>query len=279
MHENVKNSLPVTSHDREGGDRHPCQPEGGRPTAEGRPQPDAPGGRDPGAPGTPDSGPDGEAPEEHGCPLPLDTWAFLFRCAQRGNENWDEEVPDYPLMHFELLVLARYWAKDVLMTELDIFYDGDSADFDWRLPSCAKGRLGLIAAVLGPDAVREAFAEVEAEARRRMSAEEWRVFTEGGDEKWDQVHERVCEESHYLDRKRRDKEALERAFAHLRDHPGQVYFDDAGDLWYLSEPFRGSRVPAGRLVLRVTTPRGTSTYVTGYELEKAPEWGPPYGLR
>jgi hypothetical protein len=188
-----------------------------------------------------------------------------------------EEALAYPLTRDELLVLARYWAKETLKAQLYRFFV--AYDYDWRLLAYAPRRLDRIADQLDPDAVRGAVAEAEEEARRGISDEEWRVFTEGTGEEWDRALERAEEDAHYLHRKCLDKETQERAFAHLRDHPGQVYLDEAGDLWWLSEPFRGSGVPAGRLVLRVTIPRGEPTFALGYALEKPPEWCPPYGLR
>jgi hypothetical protein len=322
MDEYVEKDVPVTSRDRERGDRHPRQPEGGRPTAEGTPQPDAPGGggRDPGdraggeappeaaapadgqAPGGPEfeaEGPterDSLAPRGRGTPdavsevgapgqdgrshRPLSVWSFVYGGVDEANAPLREEVSGYPLTRFELRLLARHWAKESLEVDLFKFYYQMSDGPDYRLQAYARHCLDRIADLLGPDVVKGAVAEVVEEARRVMSDEEWRVFTEGGDGEWDQVHVRVCQESSYLDRKCLDKETQERAFAYLRDHPGQVYLDEAGDLWWLSEPSPGGDGrPAGKLVLRVTTPRGESTFALGYALEKPPEWCPPYRLR
>jgi hypothetical protein len=190
-----------------------------------------------------------------------------------------EEVLAYPLTRDELLVLARHWAKEDLDLQLFFFFTGCTGGIECRTMAYAGHRLRRIADLLGLDAVQRAVAEVEEEARRDIGDEEWRGFTGGTEEAWDRAIERTEQDHAYLDRKREDKETLERAFAYLRDHPGQVYFDEAGDLWYLSEPSpSGDGRPAGKLVLRVTIPRGGSAFVTGYELERPPWWTPPYRL-
>jgi hypothetical protein len=231
-----------------------------------------------------------------------DTVAALGHMAAQSNASADDDallLPDddhvnashgqveevcagYQPTRDELFLLARDWAQTRLDIALNSFFYWLSGSIEFRRSSYAAVRLSRLAEVLGEEEVRRAEEEVEAEARRKIGAAHWRIFTEGTPEEKRRVADEVQETSDYLDGKRQDRATQAKALDYLRDHPTGFYLDEAGDLWSLTEwatwatPRAGE--PGERLHLRVTTARGVPAVVTVDAVERRDDRFAPFGL-
>jgi hypothetical protein len=92
------------------------------------------------------------------------------------------ECGAYKFTRYELLLVAGYWAEQILDIELDWFYNRQADGEECRLEAHAEARLDGIAKVIGKAAVEKAIAEVESEHRECMDEEHWRIFAEGTEE-------------------------------------------------------------------------------------------------
>jgi hypothetical protein len=189
------------------------------------------------------------------------------------------ECEGYRPTRYELLCLARYWAKVKLDIALDWFYYESVATDELQRSSDASIRLGRLAEALGEDAVQKAVAAVEEEERQRMGPELWQIFTCDDPEVRRGVAEETFRKSERLRAKQEDAVNREKAFAYLKESPGEVYIDEAGDLWAFTDRYpRAWGEPEGRLLLRLVAPRGNTVLVPDCWLERPAGWVRPYGL-
>jgi hypothetical protein len=190
-----------------------------------------------------------------------------------------EVVHGYRPIRSELKVLAAHWAQARLDVQLDWFYyQMVSSDWNRRADEACR-RLAKIARSAGEDLVRAAVAEVEAKAKHSMGPEMWEIFMSGSKAEREGVSEDIWSELEYHDRKKADAATQAKAFAFLRDNPGRLYFDEAGDMWFWSErPPEWAGGDDGCLLLRFKTSSGGGAFAVGYTLPRPAGWVPPYGL-
>jgi hypothetical protein len=144
----------------------------------------------------------------------------------------------------------------------------------------ALREFGRIEEIVGQAAAQEVIDRVQAEERRRMGEETWRLFTEGDQEERTRWFVRCEEESAYVEGKKADAATCRAALGFLARNPTGVYIDPAGDLWHLAEPSPRVREAApGKLVLSVRTKRGAGTDLPEYTVDRPPGWFAPFGLR
>jgi hypothetical protein len=102
-----------------------------------------------------------------------------------NGEGAVEERGYVPTRH-ELMIIARYWLKEVRTIEFDWFFCGCFGSTDMRVRPYGYRRLRRIEQILGADAIeildREINSEFEAEVGPRL----WKMFLEGEEPERDQ---------------------------------------------------------------------------------------------
>jgi hypothetical protein len=239
-----------------------------------------PGGAADGAPeapladGTPDRPPPAREATAAGADADRDPWLDAEPPAPR-RARAEAFTPDGD----ELRALVRLWSDRRLDLDLEWLLNGSTGGWESRTRAYAGWRLGLIEALLGEGPVQAVVDEAEADARRRLGDETWRVFTAGTDAERARVADATCAEHDRLVAKRDDPAACAAALAALGRAPGGVFLDAAGDLWHLADPPRAFGPPPGRLVLKLRTRAGHSGFARNHEVDRPAGWVAPYGLR
>jgi hypothetical protein len=100
-------------------------------------------------------------------------------------------VEGYPLARFELLELARHWAREQLEIRIFWFLHAQTSSSESRTLAYAQRRLNRIEELLGGDEVRRVIDEVEGEARRRIGDRYWDVFKSGDSKARKEVQDEV----------------------------------------------------------------------------------------
>ena len=106
----------------------------------------------------------------------------------------------------ELEVVARHWIEKRLENAWWFFISGQSGSTEWRENIYSNQRINMFEVVLGAQRIEELREDVEAQFRKRIDAESWRVFTKGTEEERDAVWEQ----------QRRDFFAFDNALFELR---------------------------------------------------------------
>jgi hypothetical protein len=205
---------------------------------------------------------------------PMKAGPFLIGCVDEVNGQGAQEVSGYPLTRHELLILVRHWYEADLDNDIFCFLHQCSGSREIRIGPYASRRLARIKAILGEDAVQKVVDQVLAEMRKDLGAETWQIITEGTEEERDRLQEEVQQAFEYLHAKTSDAPTCQAAFAFLSAHPTELYFDSAGDLWYLGD----SREP-GQLTMWVRTRRRSNGEASEYRMARPPGWHAPYGLK
>lgn len=208
-------------------------------------------------------------------PVQFDNAVVGFVEEIHGTEG--EECPEYKPTRDELRQIARYWAEVRLDIKLEWFLWQSSGSRAIRMAPYAAHRLDKLAHVLGEEVVQQAVCEVRQAARRRMGGKVWRIFSEGTELEQDEYRDKLEATYEYLELKRQDKALTDKAFEFLKANPTKIYFDDAGDLWSLTES-RFDDNPAANLLLRITRPDGTWGLAGDYSVVRPSGWQAPYGL-
>jgi hypothetical protein len=178
----------------------------------------------------------------------------------------------------ELRALVRFWSDPRLDLDLVWLLNGSTGGRESRARAYAGWRLALIEAVLGAGPVRAAVDEAEADARRRLGDETWRVFAAGTDAERARVAEASYREMGRLHAKRDDPAACAAALAAPGRDPGGAFLDAEGDLWHLADPPRVFSPPPGRLVLELRTRAGRAVFAADHGIDRPAGWVAPYGL-
>jgi hypothetical protein len=182
----------------------------------------------------------------------------------------------YPVDREDVLALAQHWYKTLLGLEHDAFQTGcPDADLIWW----ASNRFGRIAQMVGEVEIDKIIEKVRSDLRWERGEEWWLAFTGVDKNAVARVRKESQRAGEAVSAKRSDEATIRAAHEYLKTHPTGVYFDAAGDMWYLAGvPGERSTEP-GRLVLKVRTKAGYASTMPPYNVERPPGWFPPYGLR
>jgi hypothetical protein len=170
-------------------------------------------------------------------------------------DNDAAEVMGYPLTREELLILARHWLRQDADIDWFIFAYQCFGRSDFDAMYYARFRFNRIMELLGGAAVQNVIDQVRTETREKIGEEAWRIFNEGSVSERDRITEEIHECGDRLTAKLADVATCRAAFAFLAEHPSEVYFDSAGDLWHLSEVWERNATQS-HLMLQVRTKNG-----------------------
>ncbi|MBL8795237.1 MAG: hypothetical protein JNM56_15130 [Planctomycetia bacterium] len=178
------------------------------------------------------------------------------------------------LTHEELLVVARYWARQLDMFNLDAFRGEPLEDASPSEIDDAYKRLQTLAGLIGDETVRRVRAEVRKEHCNLYGPEVWDAMYREDDDLRAMLQQQYDDKRARIYCKEQDKETQRQAFEYLCDNPSGYQFDDSGDLWSFQRWDDGRR-----LVLTVRTVSGSKWSFPEYSIFAPWGWTPPFGLQ
>lgn len=121
---------------------------------------------------------------------PLTTGRFVIGSVDQVNGRGAEEVPNFVPTRYELVQLAKHWAREDLEISWFWFVYGSTGSTETRVKSFARRRINRIAAVLGGDEVDKAIEEVHVLFREGLHDQTlWDIYCNGDESQWREVRE------------------------------------------------------------------------------------------
>lgn len=90
-----------------------------------------------------------------------------------------EEVPGFLPNRHELVQLVKYWAREVLITELGWLETGQAGGRETRIRAFALDRVSQIRDLIGNEEVEQAIDMVYAELKKNTDPQFWDIFLHG----------------------------------------------------------------------------------------------------
>lgn len=109
---------------------------------------------------------------------------FVIGSVDAINGRGGEEVPEFVATRRELERLVAYWWTERLDHDFDYFVYQSSGSSEWRWSQYIDRRLSRLGEILGDEAVGKMIDDATARWRKlyKVDDEDWRVFTQGGEE-------------------------------------------------------------------------------------------------
>jgi hypothetical protein len=121
---------------------------------------------------------------------------FIVGSVDAINGEDGKEVAEFVATKHELKQLARYWAEERIERDFYWFVYQGTGSSEWRWSAYITRRLNRLSEVLGLEAMERVWDDAVASYRRRrkISDEDWRVFTEGSEEEQEVWRKKMLEE-------------------------------------------------------------------------------------
>lgn len=113
---------------------------------------------------------------------PLIGKGFAIGLVDEISGEGGEEIPDFAVTRYELLELARFWAREQVEIQWLTFTTGQTGSSEWRTVAYADRRIDHIAEIIGVEPVERAVEGARAEFGREQDRMSWWVFCHGSKE-------------------------------------------------------------------------------------------------